>query len=425
MKKKQDSGLPGCASRHTAMRKHGLRAGFLFANFFLIVMALYQLKPTSRSFFIDTLGSDMLPWVWIGTAAAMTAVISFHNGLVERVSRLRIVLGSCLAFMALLAVFRLALERPGPLSAAGFYIFVDIMGVVLTEQFWSLTNSVHTLEEGKSWYGLIGTGGLLGGMVGGAFGGWLVSRAGLATADLLMVAGALIAAIFCLTWLMGRLGLYCEADSALRANVSAGSLKAIAHNRYLTLIAAILLLGQMASQFVEFQFMKTLELTIVGRDERTAYMSVFFSIMSVVAIGVNLTVTPLVHRMKGVLAGLLVQPVAMGVCALLYMAQPTLLIGSLAKISDRGLSYSINRASRELLYVPVDPVVIYQAKAWIDMFGYRLFEVLGSLLILTVTQWSSAPMELAGFSTFTLATCAVWIGIILLIRQEFSVVVME
>lgn len=414
-----------CAAKHEGLRKHGLRAGFLFANFFLIVMALYQLKPPSRSLFLGILGSDMLPWVWIGTAVAMTAVISFYNSLVERVSRLRIVLGSCLAFMALLAVFRLLLDRPGPVSAAAFYIFVDIMGVVLTEQFWSLTNSVHTLEEGKSWYGLIGTGGLLGGMVSGAFGGWLVGRAGMATADLLVVAAAILAAIFVLTWLMGRLGLYCEAEASMREQVSAGNLKAIARNRYLALIAAILLLGQVASQFVEFQFMKTLEMTIVGNDERTAYLSMFFSVMSVVAIGINLTVTPLVHRVKGVLAGLLVQPVAMGVCAILYMAQPSLLLGSLVKISDRGLSYSINRASRELLYVPVDPLVIYQAKAWIDMFGYRLFEVLGSLLILAFTQWASAPMDLAGLSTFTLATCAIWVGIVLLMRQEYSSVVME
>ncbi|EMG36473.1 ATP/ADP translocase [Desulfocurvibacter africanus PCS] len=425
MRERQDHARPGCAMRHTALRKHGLRAGFLFANFFLIVMALYQLKPASRSLFIDALGADMLPWVWIGTAAAMTAVISFYNGLVERMSRLRIVLGSCLACMIMLAFFRLMLGRPGPLGAAAFYIFVDILGVVLTEQFWSLTNSVHTLEEGKSWYGLIGTGGLLGGLISGAFGGWLVSRAGLATVDLLMVAAAIIGAIFGLTWLMGRLGLYCEAEATVKEKVAAGSPWAILRNRYLALIAVLLLLGQLASLFVEFQFMKTLEQTITGRDARTAYMSVFFSIMSLVAIGVNLTLTPLVVRLKGVLAGLLVQPVVMGVCALLYMAHPTLLFGSLAKISDRGLSYSINRASRELLYVPVDPVVIYQAKAWIDMFGYRLFEVLGSLLILAVTQWASAPMGLPGISAFTLAACGAWIAIVLLMRQEYSDVVME
>jgi len=412
-------------SSHAALRKHGLRAGFLFANFFLIVMALYQLKPASRSFFIDALGTDMLPWAWIGTALTMAAVINFYNGLVERVSRLRLALGSCLAAMGLLAAFRLVLESPIPLAAAAFYICVDIIGVVLTEQFWSLTNSMHTMKEGKSWYGLIGTGGLLGGAISGAFGGWLVARAGLATADLLMVATAILAAIFGLTWLMGRMGLYREVEASGNAKFADGSLGAILRNRYLALIAVILLLAQLASQFVEFQFMKTLELAIKGRDARTAYMSMFFSVMSFVAIGVNLTVTPLVHRAKGVLAGLLVQPVAMGVCALLFMAQPTLLFGSLAKISDRGLAYSINRASRELLYVPVDSMVIYQAKAWIDMFGYRLFEVLGSLIILAVSHWASAPVGLKGLSGFTLATCALWVAMVLLMRQEFSAVTAE
>ena len=44
------------------------RASLLFANFFFIMLAYYQIKPASRSLFIGQLGADRLPYVWIGTA---------------------------------------------------------------------------------------------------------------------------------------------------------------------------------------------------------------------------------------------------------------------------------------------------------------------------------------------------------------------
>ena len=90
------------------------------------------------------------------------------------------------------------------------------------------------------------------------------------------------------------------------------------------------------------------------------------------------------------------------------MAQSTLSIASIMKICDRGMSYSINRASKELLYIPVDPAQTYQAKAWIDMFGYRAFKVLGSLLILGLTHLDVSAL---GLSWLTVVICAVWMAL--------------
>jgi AAA family ATP:ADP antiporter len=95
------------------------------------------------------------------------------------------------------------------------------------------------------------------------------------------------------------------------------------------------------------------------------------------------------------------------------------MLGAVAKISDRGLSYSINRASKELLYVPIDSVLIYQAKAWIDMFGYRLFKIFGSVLILIFTQWLPFAIGVPQLSWFTVAICLVWVLLVLAIRRDY------
>ena len=97
---------------------------------------------------------------------------------------------------------------------------------------------------------------------------------------------------------------------------------------------------------------------------------------------------------------------------------PTLGIASAMKIADRGLSYSINRASKEQLYIPVDATSTYQAKAWIDMLGYRLFKVLGSGLILLTTVW--LPMfSVAELSILTFAICLIWLYTIALVARHY------
>ena len=114
------------------------RGAILFGNFFLIILAYYHIKPASRSLFIEYLGADLLPYVWIATAVVLGCFIGFYHGLVERYSRLNVVLGSCLVFTGMLVGFRILLIAEHASAAVAFYIFVDIFSVVLVEQFWSL-----------------------------------------------------------------------------------------------------------------------------------------------------------------------------------------------------------------------------------------------------------------------------------------------
>jgi len=392
----------------------------LFTNFFLIIAALYHLKPASRSIFISTLGSDWLPYVWIATALTLALIIGVYHKLVARFSRIHVVLGSCGLVIAFLLVFYPLLAISSLGEAFAFYIFVDVLSVILVEQFWSLTNTVYSTAEGKRWYGLIGTGGLLGGVAGGSLSSALITRWQLDTTDLPLVAAGIVAVLMLLTLLMGRFGLYRE-HPGVRDNgpKAQGHWRAILRHRYLMLIAAILLLAQIVEPLVEYQFMKVLEASVENREARTAYLGNFFSLLSGVAIAINLLITPLVHRWMGALGGLFAQPLAVMAGSFWYMSQATLQAGAFLKIADRGLSYSINRASKELLYVPIEPLLIFQAKAWIDMFGYRLFKVLGSVLILVLTQWLPWTLSAGQLSWLVLAVCLVWMGALLRLGTEY------
>ena len=398
-----------------------LRTSVLFANFFLIIMALYHLKPASRSLILESHGTAALPYIWIGSALTLLVAILFYHHILNRFSRLQVVLGSCLFFIAVLVLFRISLlVSSSNIIPVGFYIFVDILGVILVEQFWSLTDSIYSTEEGKRWYGLVGTGGLVGGVAGGGTAALLINYTPLETHDLLLIAAAIIGVIFALTWQMGRLQLYSNSMEASKPRRMKHRWQVLTRSRYLILIAAALMVAQLVSPMVEFQFMRIIEGTYVGREARTAVLSVFFSILSAVSIGINPLLTPIILRYLGILAGLMVQPLALATSAYGFVIDPSLYPAATMKISDRGLSYSINRASKELLYIPVDPVTIYESKAWIDMFGYRIFKVLGATLILFLTQWTTLAGSYAQLSWVIIGGCALWAIVLFYLHREYQ-----
>jgi AAA family ATP:ADP antiporter len=100
------------------------------------------------------------------------------------------------------------------------------------------------------------------------------------------------------------------------------------------------------------------------------------------------------------------QPVLLGFSAIAYVFNTDLRSAAVMKVSDRGLSYSVNRASRELLYVGADANTIFRVKAWIDMVGYRTFKIVGNVAILLVTQLTTYQQSETALSIVVLAICA-------------------
>ena len=209
-----------------------------------------------------------------------------------------------------------------------------------------------------------------------------------------------------------------EVSDGSAVDAPGGDWRALLSSRYLLLIAAVLCLTQLANPIIEYQFLSAIDAAYEEKDARTVFISQFFTVLGLVSLGVNLTLTPLIHRYLGIVAGLMVQPLLIMGSTLLFMSTGGLLTAAAMKLSDRGLSYSINRASKELLYIPVDPLHTYQAKAWIDMLGYRLFKVMGSGLILLTTVWLPAGSG-PSLGALTLGVCGLWLATIVVLGTEY------
>ena len=396
-----------------------LRSLALFANFFLIILAYYQVKAASRALLLQYGGSEIFPHVWIISAFTLLILIGIYHRLVSKLPRIGVVLGAIVVFTALLCLFRYNTPNFNKNSALALYVFVDIFSVILVEQFWSLTNSINTPQEGRKTFWFVSTGGLCGGLAGGLLASSLVKSGWLTTADLLYVCAAILVVTFVLNFVMWSLGMYAEATGQETVVDASQGWRALGSNPYLILIATLLCLSQLAQPVVEYQFISAVEKTYTTLEQRTVYFGQFFAFLNIASIAINLVATPLIHRYLGIFAGLAVQPLMLACSAFAFFLYPTLTIAAGMKIADRGLSYSINRASKEQLYIPIDPETTYQAKAWIDMLGYRLFKVLGSGLIILATASLPIKLSVPELSILTFAICLVWLYVIALVSRQY------
>lgn len=401
----------------------GLRAALMGLNFCLIVAAYYQIKPVCRTLFISYVGTEKLPHIWIASTLVLLVLLPLYHWRVPRYPASSRLTASCLSFILLLLLFRFGLRTPTKYPVAAFYVLVDVYSVIVVEQCWSLVNTVYRESQGKKWYGLLGSGGLLGGMLGSLLSSFLLANAGLQSVDLLLVGCILLLASLLLSGFMYRKGFLdplpiCNTGTqAVATESKSGSVNI----RYVVILVLLLLLGQLVSPLVEYQFLTLIGDSFKGLEERTKYLASFFALMSMVALVINLVITPLVHKRAGAVGGLVMQPLFLAALTVVFGIFPTITTAALLKLSDRSLSYSVNRTSRELLFIPLPSNLVHRLKVWSDMLGYRSFEIIGSSLIIVLTQWPTIKMTAVDLSSVVLMVAIIWMLLVSILSRTSAI----
>ena len=223
-------------------RKSVTKAALLFASFLFIIMAYYMVKTASRSMILEDATSAILPYIWIGSALLLMILVPFYQLVIARVSRFKMLFGTLVIIAAALVAFWFRFEEPTVAEVAVFYVFVDIFSVVLVEQFWSLTDSTYRSMQAKKWYGIIGSGGLVGGIIAGFTAAFLIDSIGMKTADLLLVSTGLIGCIAACTAYLAHTGLFADELPSVPEKKQARSWEILKENNYLLLVLLLIAL---------------------------------------------------------------------------------------------------------------------------------------------------------------------------------------
>ena len=387
---------------------------------FLALTSYYVVKPARNSIFVDRVGADALPLVYVLTAVVVVGVMVVYSRYVERVGHLTLILSSMAGLGAATVGFWFLLRggSSSVVASGGFYIFVKLYPLFLVSQFWLVANLLFTTTQARRLFGPIGMGLILGGIAGSSVAGFAGERLG--TEALLLVAtGVLGLCALLVLSLAPRIRKGSSGASArLTEDLSGSAVALLRDSTHLRTIAWILGLTIVVGTLLDWQLNRAVELFIEGEDAKTEFWGGFYAVLNVASVVIQLAFTSWVLRRFGVGLALFILPVFLGVASLGILALPVLGMVALGKGTEGALRYSLDQSTRELLFLPVPTDVKYKVKPLIDLAVYRGGTGVGGILLLIFVN--QLGLSVRWISLVTLVAVGAWIWHAWRMRREFA-----
>lgn len=387
-------------------------AGFVplaLAGFAL--MASYGVvRPLARAVF--SFEARFMFWGMAATPLLVTLLIWPYGLALTRLGPRRTVLG-CTLLSGLLLSLPLLIRHP--YLTFFLYVWKDVYVVLLVEQFWSLANSMHTVAAGKRRFGVL----LFIGGLGAVSGNQLVALLSEPLGAWTVYVGALLLLLpfaFFISRAYDAVGLSGPSPTRPDSPGAAG-LGVLSKSPYLLTIAAIVALGQVMAGALEVVFTQHVEGTYgIGevaahaRDARAAFEGRFWTWVNLGSMSMQL-VTPLLLSLLAIPSIHLIIPLTHLLAIGALLAHPSLATAAFAFAWFKVVDYSLFRASKEVLYVPLDFDARYRAKMIIDMTIYRTAKGGSGLLLYLIGSVAAAfgrLLTVAALVSATLWTLFAW-----------------
>jgi len=398
------------------------RALLMQFNIFLIISTLLVVKPTVNGLFLAKFGVEQLPFAFILVAIVAALVSMIYSRLLARVSLYKINISTLIISVVCLLLFGVFLRFnffEGTVLYL-FYIWVAIFALLTTSQFWVLANMVFNPREAKRLFGFVGAGAIAGGIFGGYLTLMLAENFG--SENLPFVCAAILSLCIPITrqvWTKNVVAVVPQFERRRRIKrESAHPWKLIRQSKHLTYIACIVGVSVMVAKLVDYQFSGIASRLIPDADELTAFFGFWFSTFNVISLLVQLFLTRRMVGTFGVGTSLFILPGMILVAAVLLLIFPELLMAAIfLKMADGGLKQSINKASMELLIMPISKEVKNQTKTFIDVFVDSLATGIIGLLLVFVIKGLDLPMITV--SWMILGLLFLWIYFADKVRKEY------
>ena len=364
--------------------EEGRRGLLLFTYLFLIISSFVVSKAARDALFLERYSALQLPFVDIAIALLVGVFVAIYIRVGRSTTLPVLQSGSLLLLAALSLLFWwLTVRASATWLFPVIYVWVGMFGVLAPAQVWTLANYMFTTRAAKRVFGLVGSGAIAGWIVGGLFTERFAERFG--TENMLLgVAGALVlsAGLVVLIWRERPPGFSEPEHETSRAGGLSDSVALVWSSPYLRAIAAVIVASSFVTTIAGWQFKAIAKAAIPETDELTAFFGMFNFAAGLASLVVQLLLTSRLLRTFGIGFGLFVVP-----CFLALGTTGLLITGGLAaavvlKGSDQVLRYSIDKATVELLYLPVPATETFQAKSFIDTVVWRLGDGLAGLVVL-------------------------------------------
>jgi AAA family ATP:ADP antiporter len=399
----------------------------LSLSMFLLLITYYVLKTVREALILTQGGAEVKSYSAFAQALVLLVVVPAYSALASRVKRVTLLSWITSMFATNLLLF-FVMDRAGLRIGVTFFIWLGIFSVMLLSQFWAFANDLYSQEQGKRIFPMLGLAGAI-----GAFGGAEVARRIfiiLSIGQIMLLASALLIVFIGLIRAMDR---YAKTTSPIQAAIAeqpiigAGSFNLVLNNRYLLLVALLIVLANLVNATGEFMLGKmaiqTTNQMLAGHmsspETRRQLIGAFYGSYFARANFVGL-----------ILQGLLVSRILqwLGVSRSLFVSRwisifgyaslavvPGLGLAQVAKIAENSVDYTLEKTALQTLFLRFGRAEKYKAKTAIDTFFYRAGDLLQALVVVAGTNLAFTIQQ---YALMNMACAIVSLFVVVAINRE-------
>src|SRR5688572_8283475 len=127
----------------------------LFTYVTLVFTAYIIAKSVRDALFLDQFGASSLPFLYIGVAVVIALIVAIYIRLSFRFAQAALVSVTLLFFMLTALCLWGAIRIEWASTAVVYYIWVNILGVIVTAQAWTLASSVLNVTQARRLFPLL------------------------------------------------------------------------------------------------------------------------------------------------------------------------------------------------------------------------------------------------------------------------------
>ncbi|MEZ5398075.1 MAG: Npt1/Npt2 family nucleotide transporter [Bryobacteraceae bacterium] len=392
----------------------------LAANVFLLLGAYYVLKTVREPLILaQEGGAQIKSYASAGQAMLFLLVVPAYSAVASRFNRMGLVGGVTAFFIANLALFYV-LGNAGVGIGVAFFLWVGVFNMLVVAQFWAFANDIYTEEQGKRLFPIVGVGASLGAWVGSLAAGKLFAV--LSPYQLMLVAAAVLTVCIGLTYTVHTRERSAAGKREKEQLDRGGGFELVMKNRYLLLIALLVLLLNAVNttgEYIVGRFVSE-SAAAVPTDQRKAFIGQFygdyFSWVNLLGFLIQTFLVSRIFKWIGVRAALFILPaIALGGYGLLA-ALPVLGVVKVAKIFENSTDYSLNNTVRHALFLPTTREEKYKGKATTDTFFVRAGDLIQAGVVFV--GYEMLGWSVRSFALFNIGMVAIWIWIAVLIARR-------
>ncbi|HEX8795180.1 MAG TPA: hypothetical protein VF765_29735 [Polyangiaceae bacterium] len=401
-------------------------AAVMMVASFLLLCAYYQLKTVREPLILLEGGAEVKLYARAGQAVLMVGFVHLYGEIAKRVGRMKLLAIVFLFFISNLVVFAILSRTRLPIGLA-FFLWVGVFSYTAVAQFWALAADIYTEEQGKRLFPVIGIGSSVGAVAGARLAKSLVPSGPhalmTAAAVLLLVCMVLLAWVESRAGVGGRRRAQSPEQEEEQPLSDEGALHLLLRDRFLLLIAAMIVLLNWVNSAGEYVFDRTIlaAVTTAGLHGAAAQSFVgavkadYFAWYNLLGMLMQLFAVSRILARLGVRNALLFNP-AFSLVGYAWAAfVPTLAAFRMVKIGENALEYSIAETSRHALYLVTSRVEKYVGKTSVDTIAVRVGAILSGAVVYIGGR---VNLSTAAFATLNVVLTAAWIGVVLAIGRE-------